>query len=251
MLVEAVLSGRLTRDKVILDATSGNAGISYAMIGAILGFKVELVMPANASLERKQRIASHGASIVYTDPMLGYDAALREVKRRYEDSPDHYFYCNQYGNQFNPEAHYDTTAAEIIEQLDGITHFVAGIGTGGTVTGVGRRLKETAPSIRIVAIDPGEWPGVEGLKTLGEGHIVPETYDPAVVDRMIDVSTDEGFAMSRRLASHGYFAGQSTGAYMHGAWVVAQEERRGRIVTVFNDIGERYFSTNMWAEKSD
>ena len=126
MLVEAILSGELTRDKTILDATSGNAGISYAMIGAILGCKVALVMPSNASLERKKRIVAHGASIVYTAPMDGYDAASHEVKRRYESDPEKYFWCDQYGNQNNPMSHYDTTAVEILRQMQGITHFVSG-----------------------------------------------------------------------------------------------------------------------------
>ena len=160
MLVEAILSGELTRDKTILDATSGNAGISYAMIGAILGCKVELVMPSNASLERKKRIVAHGASIVYTDPMDGYDEAIHEVKRRYDSDPEKYFWCDQYGNQNNPMSHYDTTAVEILRQIEGITHFVSGVGTGGTITGIGRRLKEQNPNIKIVSIDPGEWPGV-------------------------------------------------------------------------------------------
>ena len=246
MLVEAVLSGELTSDKTVLDATSGNAGISYAMIGAALGCKVELVMPANASSERKKRIAAHGASIIYTDVMLGYDEALHEVKRRYEAEPDKYFWSDQYGNQNNPAAHYDTTAVEILEQIEGATHFVAGVGTGGTISGVGRRLKEYNPDVRVISIDPGEWPGVEGLKTLGEGHIVPDTFDESVVDRTIDIDVDKAYEMSKLLASRGYFAGQSTGAYMQGAYEVAREVREGRILTIFNDIGERYFSTGMW-----
>ena len=169
MLVEAVLSGELTREKVVLDATSGNAGIAYAMIGAILGYRVELVMPENASEERKKRVLAHGAEIVFTDPMLGYDETLHEVRRRYEQDPERYFYCDQYSNQNNPMAHYDTTAEEILQQVAGITHFVVGVGTGGTITGVGRRLKETDPDIQIVVINFDEWPGVEGLKPLGQG----------------------------------------------------------------------------------
>ena len=151
MLVEAILSGELTRDKIILDATSGNAGIAYAMIGATLGYKVQLVMPANASEERKKRVLAHGATIVFTDPMLGYDETLREVKRRYERDRSKYFYCDQYGNQNNPRAHYETTAEEILQQVSGITHFVAGVGTGGTISGVGRRLKERNPQMMMNA----------------------------------------------------------------------------------------------------
>ena len=130
MLGEAILDGRLTKDKTILDATSGNAGIAYAMIGAVLGYRVALVMPENASLERKKRLLAHGAEIIFTDPMLGYDETLREVKRRYEGAPDRYFWCDQYSNEFNPQAHYDTTGEEILRQAPDITHFVAGVGTG-------------------------------------------------------------------------------------------------------------------------
>ena len=246
MVVEAILSGELTRDKVILDATSGNAGIAYAMIGAVLGYKVELVMPENASEERKKRLRAHGAEIIFTDAMLGYDEALHEVKRRYEKSNDRYFYSDQYSNMNNPQAHYDTTAQEILEQAPEITHFVAGVGTGGTISGVGRRLKETNPDIQIISINPPEWPGVEGLKPLGEDHIIPDTFDESVVDRMIPIDVDKSRELSLLLSSRGLFAGQSTGAYMQGAYEVARDARKGCIVTIFNDIGERYFSTGMW-----
>ena len=246
MVVEAILSGELAKDKVILDATSGNAGISYAMIGAALGYRVELVMPSNASEERKKRVRSHGAEIVFTDSMLGYDETLREVRRRYEQDPDKYFWCDQYGNQNNPLAHYDTTAEEILRQVSRITHFVAGVGTGGTISGVGRRLKESDPDIQVISINFDEWPGVEGLKPLGQGHIVPDTFDESVVDRMIQIDIDAAYDMSKLLSSSGYFAGQSSGAYLLGAYEVAKEVRTGRIVTIFNDIGERYFSTKMW-----
>ena len=246
MLVEAILSGDLTKEKVIIDATSGNAGIAYAMIGATLGYRVELVMPSNASEERKKRLKAHGAEIIFTDPMLGYDETLREVRRRYEQDTDKYFYCDQYSNQNNPAAHYDTTAEEILRQVPGITHFVAGVGTGGTITGVGRRLKESNPEIQIVLINFDEWPGVEGLKPLGQGHIVPETFDESVVDRMVRIDIDAAYRMSKLLSSVGIFAGQSSGAYLQGAYQVAREIRSGRMVTILNDIGERYFSTGMW-----
>ena len=246
MVVEAILSGKLTRDKVILDATSGNAGIAYAMIGAVLGYKVELVMPSNASEERKKRIASHGAKIVFTDPMLGYDETLHEVRRRYEQNKDRYFYCDQYSNANNPMAHYETTAEEVLRQAPEITHLVAGVGTGGTISGVGRRLKETNPDIQVISINFDEWPGVEGLKPLGPGHIVPETFDESVVDRTVRIDVDEAHKMSRTLASKGFFVGQSSGAYLLGAYKVAKEIDRGLIVTIINDVGERYFSTGMW-----
>ena len=246
MLVEAVLSGELTKDKTILDATSGNAGIAYAMIGAVLGYRVELVMPSNASQERQKRVRAHGANIIFTDSMLGYDETLREVRRRYEQDPERYFWCDQYGNQNNPLAHYETTAEEILRQAPDVTHFVAGVGTGGTVTGVGRRLKETNPDIQVVSINFDEWPGVEGLKPLGEGHIVPDTFDESVVDRTVRIDVDAGYEMSKRLSAKGLFVGQSSGAYLVGAYEVARELDRGVVVTIFNDLGERYFSTGMW-----
>ena len=246
MLVEAILSGNLTKGKVILDATSGNAGIAYAMIGAVLGYKVELVMPSNASEERKKRVRSHGAEIVYTDAILGYDETLREVRRRYEADKGKYFWCDQYGNQNNPLAHYESTAEEILEQVPDVTHFVAGVGTGGTISGVGKRLKEHNPGVQVVVINFDEWPGVEGLKPLGAGHIVPDTFDESVVDRTVPIDIEAAYQMSKYLASKGIFAGQSSGAYLLGAYKVAKEARKGRVVTIFNDIGERYFSTGMW-----
>jgi cysteine synthase B len=246
MIVEGILSGQLTKDKIIIDATSGNAGIAYAMIGAVLGYRVQLVMPENASQERKKRIAAHGAEIVFTDPMLGYDEALYEVRRRAEAEPDRYFYCDQYSNPFNSQAHYDTTAEEILQQCPQITHFVGGVGTGGTISGVGRRLKEQNPDIQVISINPPEWPGVEGLKPLGKGHIIPKIFDQTIVDEMLEIDVDESYRMSRMLSSIGLFAGQSSGAYMQGAYDVAKRARSGHIVTIFNDIGERYFSTGMW-----
>ena len=249
MLVEAILSGKLTKDKTILDATSGNAGIAYAMIGAVLGYKVELVMPENASEERKKRLRAHGAEMVLTDAMLGYDESLHEVKRRYEADPDKYFWSNQYTNQNNPLAHYETTAVEILSQAPDVTHFVAGVGTGGTISGVGKRLKEYNPDIEIVGINPPEWPGVEGLKHLGEGHIVPETFNQEIVDRTIEIDVDASYEMSQTMSALGLFVGQSSGAYVWGAYQVAKAAGTGHVVTIFNDIGERYFSTGMWDKR--
>lgn len=247
MLVEAILSGELTPDKVILDATSGNAGIAYAMIGATLGYQVELIMPENASSERKERVLAHGAKIVSTDPILGYDETLREVKRRYEANPEKYFYCDQYSNPNNPLAHYDTTAEELLQQVPNISHFVAGVGTGGTITGVGRKLKEANPDVRIILITFDEWPGIEGLKPQGEDHhIVPDTFDEGIVDDTVHVDIDASYQMSRTLALKGIFAGQSSGAYVLGASKVASRSPGAHAVTILNDIGERYFSTIMW-----
>ncbi len=246
MLSEAVLNGDLKPGKTILDATSGNAGIAYAMIGAVLGYPVELVMPENASEERKKRLLAHGAKLIFTDAQLGYDEALYEVKRRYETDPDKYFYCDQYSNQNNPQAHYETTGYELIQQAPFITHFVGGVGTGGTISGIGRRLKETNPDIQVVCIEFDEWPGVEGLKPLSEGHIIPEILDKTVIDRMLEIDVIEAYEVSKVLARQGIFVGQSCGAYLLGAKTLAEELKTGHIVTVFNDIGERYFSTSMW-----
>ena len=246
MLVDAILSGDLNEDMTILDATSGNAGIAYAMIGAILGYQVKLVMPENASEERKKRLIAHGADLVFTDPQKGYDEALYEVKRMYDADPDSYFYCDQYSNENNPKAHYETTAVEIIEQAPNLTHFVGGVGTGGTISGIGRRLKEYNSNIEIVCINFDEWPGVEGLKTISEGHIIPETFDTEIVDRMMDIDVIKGYEVSKHMARKGIFVGQSSGAYLLGAQMVAKENKVGHIVTIFNDIGERYFSTLMW-----
>ncbi|MEC9365450.1 MAG: PLP-dependent cysteine synthase family protein [Chloroflexota bacterium] len=246
MLAEAIISGNLKEGKTILDATSGNAGIAYAMVGAILGFPVELVMPENASDERKKRLNAHGANLIFTDAQLGYDEALYEVKRRYEQNPEKYFYCDQYSNTNNPLAHYETTAVELLEQAPFITHFVGGVGTGGTISGIGRKLKEANSSIEVICIDFEEWPGVEGLKPLSEGHIIPDTFDRSVVDRMINVDVVEAYEVSSELARRGIFVGQSSGAYLLGVRQVAEELTSGHVVTIFNDIGERYFSTSMW-----
>lgn len=248
MLTEAIFSGDLRHGKTILDSTSGNAGIAYALIGGVLGYPVELVIPGNASEERKRRIRAHGAQIVFTDPSEGYDEALREVHRRAAAGPDRYFFCDQYSNENNWKAHYDTTAAEIIEQTNGrITHFVAGVGTGGTITGTGRRLKAYNPNIEVHCIVPERFPGVEGLKPLGRPEdIVPQILDETIIDARWPVGIEESYQMCIRLARSGLFAGQSSGAYMRGVYDVARSIKQGVIVTILNDIGERYFSTQLW-----
>jgi len=246
MLVEGILSGELTKDKTILDATSGNAGISYAMIGAILGYKVKLVIPENASEERKKRILNHGASIVFTDPILGYDETLIEVKRIHKESPGSYFFCDQYSNINNPLAHYETTGEEIIKQNPNITHFIGGVGTGGTISGVGKKLKEYNSKIKICTINFDEWPGIEGLKPLGEDHLIPEIFDTEIVDEEVFVDINESYKMCKKLASKGIFVGQSSGAYICGAKEISKSLDKASVVTLFNDLGERYFSTGIW-----
>lgn len=247
MLLEAVASGELTAEKTILDSTSGNAGIAYAMIGAVLEQPVLLVMPENASEERKKRILAHGAQVKFTDPILGYDEALREVHRLYEADPGRYYFADQYKNESNWRAHYETTAEEILAQTQGqLTHFVAGVGTGGTVTGIGRRLKEHDPTIEVILVVPEEWPGVEGLKPLGPGYISPEIFDEGIVDRRLIVSVDDAYRACHSVAREGLFVGQSSGAFLAGAETLAKEIRRGRVITILPDMGERYFSTRLW-----
>jgi cysteine synthase B len=248
MLLSALVRGELHPGKTILDSSSGNAGIAYAMIGGIIGFPVEIVIPDNASAERKKRLLAHGARLVFTDAVQGYDEALREVHRRHAANPDRYYFCDQYSNEDNWRAHYETTAAEILDQTGGrLTHVVVGVGTGGTLTGLGRRLKEHDPGIRVVSVIPEDFPGIEGLKPLGSpGDIVPAILDEGLIDERIPVSSADAHAMCGRLARAGFFVGQSSGAYLAGVERVARRERQGRIVTLFSDLGERYFSTRLW-----
>ncbi|HHH29229.1 MAG TPA: PLP-dependent cysteine synthase family protein [Polyangiaceae bacterium] len=248
MLLDALDKGAL-EGKTILDSSSGNAGIAYAWLGGALGVPVKLVIPDNASAERKKRIWAHGAEIHFTSAQDGYDEALREVRRMAQAEPDRYFFSDQYGNPKNWQAHYETTAEEILAQTEGrVTHFVCGVGTGGTITGVGRRLKEHDPSIRIECVVPDAFPGVEGLKPLKDEHdIVPEILDKSVIDHMWDLDVDKGWEMSQRLAKEGLFGGQSTGGYFAGVHDLATKNGgKGVIVTLINDIGERYMSTRLW-----
>jgi cysteine synthase B len=248
MLLGAIADGRLTRDKTVIDSSSGNAGIAYAMIGSALGYRVKLVVPGNASEERKRRIRAHGAEIHFTDPVEGYDEALREVHRQAEAEPEKYFFCDQYANPENWRAHFYTTAREILEETGRrVTHFVAGVGTGGTITGVGRRLKEDIPGIEVTCIHPDAFPGIEGLKPLETPEdIVPEILDASVIDRTVKVSIEDAYDYCQKLARIGFFVGQSSGAYMKGVESVVKSIDRGVVVTVFSDMGERYFSTGLW-----
>ena len=211
ILLDALASGALRPGKIILDSSSGNAGIAYAMLGAVLKYPVHLVIPENASLERRKRIVAHGAKLITTDALKGYDEALREVHRLAERESERYFFADQYSNASNWQAHYHGTAVEILEQTGGkLTHFVGGIGTGGAITGIGKRLKEYNPAIQIIAIIPEEFPGVEGLKPLGTPDaIVPAILDQSVIDQRVDVSVEAAYDMCWRLAGAGFFVGQS------------------------------------------
>jgi cysteine synthase B len=248
MLLEALIAGKIGKGQIVLDSSSGNAGIAYAMLGAMMKVPVQIVVPGNASKERKMRIQAHGATLVQTDPIEGYDEALREGHRIHEREPDRFFHCDQYANENNWLAHYHDTAGEILAQTEGkLTHFVSGIGTGGTITGVGRRLKKEAPGVEIVQIVPEDFPGIEGLKPLeSPGDIIPKILDSSVVDQKVRVSSADAARMCALLARYGLFAGQSSGAYMQGVYETAKRIRKGVIVTLLNDIGERYMSTRLW-----
>ena len=249
MIAMAMLSGELREGQIILDSSSGNAGIAYSMIGAILGIGVEIVVPGNASRERIERIKAHGATVIHTDPLEGYDEALREAHRRYEDNPDKYFLIDQYSNEENWKAHYYGTAEEIIDQSkDKITHFVSGVGTGGSITGIGRRLKEYYPGIKIVMVNAEPFPGIEGLKPLDEpDSIIPQIFDASLVDEKINVSAEDSKRICAKLASHGFFVGQSSGAYLYACGETAKKIGEGHIVTLLPDMGERYFSAGLWS----
>ena len=248
MLTDAIESGKLTKDKIIIDSSSGNAGIAYSMIGNALGYKVEIVIPGNASLERKQRMKAHGTNIIETDAIEGYDEALRHVHKLVESDPEKYFLCDQYSNDNNWLSHYHGTAEEIISQMNGeFEYFVGGIGTGGSITGIGRKLKEVYPNIQIHGIRPEVWPGIEGLKPLGSPEdIVPKILDESVVDEWIYVTADEAKQWCQVLAKQGIFVGQSSGCYIAACFKLIEKISEGRIVTIFNDFGDRYFSAGLW-----
>ncbi len=248
MIRDAERSGALTGEKVIIDATSGNTGIAYAMIGSVLGYRVTLALPANASKERKAALRAYGAEIILTDPLRGTDGAQQLVKEIIAAEPGKYFYPDQYNNPENWMAHYRTTAPEIWEQSGRtVTHFVAGLGTTGTFVGTSRRLKKFNPAIRCVSFQPDSpLHGLEGLKHL-RTSIVPGIYDPSVSDEELAVSTDEAYEMVRRLSrEEGLFVGISSGAAMAASLKLALEIGSGIIVTVFPDSGSRYGSDVFW-----
>jgi S-sulfo-L-cysteine synthase (O-acetyl-L-serine-dependent) len=248
MIEDGERRGALTRDRIIVDSTSGNTGIAYALLGAAKGYRVQLVMPANVSAERKQLIAAFGAEAVFSDGLEGSDGAIVLVRRMVAEAPDRYFYPDQYNNPANPLAHYHGTAREILEQTGGrITHFVAGLGTTGTFTGTARRLKEHDPSIRTIAVQPDDaFHGLEGLKHLPSA-IVPGIWDASVADEVWGAPTEPAYDLARALARHeGLLVGHSCGAALWAIERLAAEVRRGVVVTVFPDSGDRYLSTGLY-----
>lgn len=253
MILEGEQSGKLDRSKTILDATSGNTGIAYAMVGAARGYKVKLCVPENASPERKLILKALGAELVLTSPLEGTDGSIREARRLYAEDPATYFYPDQYSNDANWRAHFDTTAPEIIEQTSGrITHFVAGLGTSGTFVGTGRRLRKYNPSIKLISFQPDSpFHGLEGLKHMASA-IVPAIYDPTLSDEDLRVDTEDAYRMVRRLArEEGMMAGISSGAAMCAMLQVAKKIDRSKadravVVTVFPDGAEKYLTESFW-----
>jgi S-sulfo-L-cysteine synthase (O-acetyl-L-serine-dependent) len=248
MILDGEAKGRLTAGKTILDATSGNTGIAYAMVGAARGYKVKLCVPENASQERKMILRALGADLVLTNPLDGSDGAIREARRLYAEDPGRYFYPDQYSNDANWQAHYDTTAPEIIEQTSGrLTHFVAGLGTSGTFVGTGRRLRKFNPAIKLISFQPDSpFHGLEGLKHM-ETAIVPGIYDPALADQDLRIDTERAYRMVRRLArEEGLLAGISSGAAVAAMLDVAKRIDSGIVVTVFPDGAEKYLSESFW-----
>jgi cysteine synthase B len=248
MILDGEASGKLTPGKIILDATSGNTGIAYAMVGAARGYSVQLCLPENASPERKLILRALGAELVFTNPLEGTDGAIREARRRFAAEPDKYFYPDQYNNEANWRAHYDTTAVEIIEQTSGrITHFVAGLGTSGTFVGTGRRLRKFNPAIKLISFQPDSpFHGLEGLKHM-ESAIVPGIYDATLADADLRINTERAYSFVRRLAREmGLMAGISSGAAVAAMIDVARTLDRAIIVTVFPDGAEKYLNEAFW-----
>jgi S-sulfo-L-cysteine synthase (O-acetyl-L-serine-dependent) len=251
MILDGERTGRLTPDKILLDATSGNTGIAYAMIGAARGYRVRLCLPRNASVERKRMLRIHGAELIETDPREGTDGPQRLAQRMAAEEPETYFYPNQYDNPANWRAHYEGTAPEIWEQTGGrITHFLAGIGTSGTFTGTARRLKELNSKLKAVLMQPDSpLHGLEGMRHV-ETSIVPGIFDDALADERVEVSTEESQEMARRLAlEEGLFVGVSSGANVAAALRYAAGLPAGSVVvTVLCDGGGRYLSEEFWGE---
>ena len=251
MILAGEHSGNLHQGKTILDATSGNTGIAYAMIGAARGYKVAVCLPKNASPERKHILKIYGAEIIETDPLRGTDGAQIRARELVAQQPEKYFYPDQYNNEANWGAHYETTGPEIWRQTEGrITHFVAGLGTSGTFVGTARRLKELNPNIRAISMQPDSpLHGLEGVKHMGTA-IVPGIYDPNVADENVEVSTEDAQSMTRRLArEEGLFVGISSGANVFAAVRLAQTLPSGSVVvTVLCDGGGKYLSEEFWTE---
>ncbi len=248
MIEDGERRGVLTPDRTIIDSTSGNTGIAYALLGAAKGYRVKLVMPGNVSAERKALVKAYGAEIVYSDAGEGSDGAIRMVRDLVAMDPESYFYPDQYSNTANPRAHYDGTAVEILEQTDGrITHFIAGLGTTGTFVGTARRLKEHDASIRTIAVQPDDsFHGLEGLKHLPTA-IVPKIWTDRFADDIWFCPTEPAYDLARQVArEEGLLVGHSSGAALWAVRRLAETVKEGVVVTVFPDSGDRYLSTGLY-----
>lgn len=248
MILDGIRSGNLTHDKILMDSSSGNTAIAYAMIGAALGYKVELVTPLNINIERKKTLQAFGAKIIYSDPLEGSDGAIRLARKLKKENSEKYFMPDQYNNPENPRAHYETTAVEIWEQTQGrVTHFLAGLGTSGTFMGTSRRLKELNPDVRAIAVEPAEaLHGLEGMKHMLTS-IVPGIYDSGYPDELIRVTTEDAYyLMKALLKKEGIFIGHSGGAVAYATLEYAKKLKEGVLVTVFPDGGYRYLSGGIW-----
>ncbi|MDR2554647.1 MAG: cysteine synthase family protein [Fibromonadaceae bacterium] len=249
MLLHGISTGQLNKDKIILDSTSGNTGVAYAMFGAILGYKVQLFMPSNASAERKKLIKAYGAEIIETNPMEGSDGAYKAVLEKANSEPDKYFFPNQYDNFENVRSHYESTGVELYEQCRP-THFVAGTGTSGTFTGTSKRLKDYDSSIQIALMQPNSpFHGLEGMKHMG-ATIKPKIFDESIADIRIEVKTEDAYRTARRLAAEeGIFVGVSSGANVYAALELAKTLPKGsRIATILCDNGYRYMTEPLWRD---
>lgn len=250
MILDGERRGLLTKDKTIIDATSGNTGIAYAMIAAERGYKVTLALPRNASTERKQSLRAYGAELIMTDPHESTDGAQRLVRQMVDAEPEKYFYPDQYNNDANWKAHRDTTAQEIWRQTDGqVTHFVSGMGTSGTFMGTSRGLKQRNASIQCISMQPDSpLHGLEGMKHMASA-LVPGIYDPALADDTVEVTTEDAHAMVLRLArEEGLLVGVSGGANLVAAFEVAKKLNHGVVVTIFSDSAAKYLSESFWSQ---
>jgi cysteine synthase B len=249
MIIDGERRGLLTKDKTIIDATSGNTGIAYAMIAAVRGYKLTVALPRNASSERKQSLQAYGAELILTDPAESTDGAQRLVRRMVDENPAKYFYPDQYNNPANWKAHFDTTGLEIWRQTEGqVTHFVAGMGTSGTFMGTSRRLKQYSPVVQCISMQPDSpLHGLEGMKHMASA-LVPGIYDPALADENVEVSTEDAHKMVLKLArEEGLLVGVSSGANMVAALNVAAKLKEGVVVTILADSAAKYLSESFWS----
>jgi cysteine synthase B len=248
MIQKGLASGALRPGKTIIDSTSGNTGIALAMIGAAIGYPVELVIPENASVERRKIIEAYGAKVIFSSGLEGSDGAIRLCREVIKQDPERYFKPDQYFNEANPDAHFRTTGPEIWEQTGGtVTHFVTGLGTGGTIMGTGRYLKSRNRDVQVLGVEPDDsFHGLEGLKHMASS-IVPGIYHEEELDGKIPVGTEEAYDVVHRLGTEeGVVVGQSSGANLWAALKIARTLERGTVVTIFCDFGDRYLSTNLW-----